>query len=828
MKPASRSLFRIARLASSFAAVAAGAALADPYPALSETTLDVGAGQVVALAVADLNHDGVQDIVAMTTVPMQFPGSDPNSVMVFMGRPDGSFSAPAQYPAPANAGGLAIADLNLDGNLDVVFGSPQAAGIMYGDGFGSFAPTALVQFSEFALFDSITSVVAASRDTSALPAACVSSGRCGRQAAVAIAGTVGSSPRATAILEWSAAPGMPLPASPSVEVLFSAPTVLAMNASGTWLPPDTSNGTDLFMSGNFNNTTVAALFPMSPYPVTQWIGTPSFALGADLNGDGLSDLVFNDGMGGLSVSLQGPQGLGIFGNAPPATFLPTNAMNSAVAGDLDGDGRVDLAGYAMTMSGYALAVLRGDGAGGFVSQEYYSNATPAVGFNSPIAVGKLGSLGFVVLPRGSQIAIVWYTPGGFTVSAGADQTVVAEGTFANIPLVGSVYPDAAATSYCWSLDGANCFATTKQATLSAPLGVTIATFSATNAAGQVFSSRVVLTVLSSPTALVGPPGPQGPAGLNGAPGAQGADGAPGPMGPAGPSGDPGAPGPMGPTGPMGPAGAVGPQGIAGPQGIPGAPGLVWLGAFDPAALYQANDAVSYLGSSYVALSSTSGIAPGADRGTFWSLLAAAGAPGPQGEIGATGPMGPKGDAGAVGPQGAPGATGPVGPQGVPGATGPVGPQGVPGATGPAGAKGDVGATGPIGPVGPAGPVGPVGPVGPQGAPGIVIDQTWSAYAALPLPSTTVISDFTPSGNLSITRIQGRVSVVPANCTTPLRVQVSDGAQVAVLPIAAASNDSGALSVPFGAGVPLTLSVLPASGCSTKTSQLNVVVQYRAR
>lgn len=60
------------------------------------------------------------------------------------------------------------------------------------------------------------------------------------------------------------------------------------------------------------------------------------------------------------------------------------------------------------------------------------------------------------------------------------------------------------------------------------------------------------------------------------------------------------------------------------------------------------------------------------------------------------------------------------------------------------------------------------------------------------------------------------------------MNLSDGTQTAVLPIAAASNDSGALAVAFTAGVPLRPSLLPPAGCSTKASQLNLVVQYRAR
>jgi hypothetical protein len=158
-----------------------------------------------------------------------------------------------------------------------------------------------------------------------------------------------------------------------------------------------------------------------------------------------------------------------------------------------------------------------------------------------------------------------------------------------------------------------------------------------------------------------------------------------------------------------------------------------------------------------------------------------------------------------------------------------------GLTGPVGGTGPQGDTGPLGPQGPkgdVGPTGPQGPAGPQGPPGTgtgtAVDQMWNAYAALSISSTTTISDFTPSGNVTLTRIQARVTTSPSGCNTQLRVQVTDGTQNATLPIASASNDSGPLAVPFNAGVPLRITLLPPSGCDNSARQMNVVVQYRAR
>jgi hypothetical protein len=169
----------------------------------------------------------------------------------------------------------------------------------------------------------------------------------------------------------------------------------------------------------------------------------------------------------------------------------------------------------------------------------------------------------------------------------------------------------------------------------------------------------------------------------------------------------------------------------GPQGVAGARGANWSGAWDALAAYQVDDAVTYQGATWVAVSPPEhGVPPG---GAAWQLLAAAGAEGAQGQQGPQGPAGPQGPQGVqgeVGPagpeglQGAQGLPGPMGPQGPVGAVGPVGPQGLQGIPGVAGPQGEAGPIGPIGPKGDTGAQGPqgvagaVGPQGPQGAQGV--------------------------------------------------------------------------------------------------------------
>jgi collagen type VII alpha len=131
-------------------------------------------------------------------------------------------------------------------------------------------------------------------------------------------------------------------------------------------------------------------------------------------------------------------------------------------------------------------------------------------------------------------------------------------------------------------------------------------------------------------------GATGPAGVNGV------DGQPGPMGP------------MGFNGAQGPAGQLGPMGVPGTPGIDGAPGqpgpagpigpslrfrgvyTIFGTAWGGGVYWNANDVVTYHGSSYVALNyinqacaNCSYPTPDVDP-TNWTLIAAAGTPGAAG------------------------------------------------------------------------------------------------------------------------------------------------------------------------------------------------------
>src|SRR5206468_498306 len=89
-----------------------------------------------AVAVGDLNGDGVADIAA--------PDALNNQVSVLLGTGSGSFGPAANFPVEANAApqSVAVGDLNGDGNPDIVTANTntQDLSVLLGTGSGSCGP----------------------------------------------------------------------------------------------------------------------------------------------------------------------------------------------------------------------------------------------------------------------------------------------------------------------------------------------------------------------------------------------------------------------------------------------------------------------------------------------------------------------------------------------------------------------------------------------------------------------------------------------------------------------------------------------------------------
>jgi hypothetical protein len=91
---------------------------------------------IVGIAVVDVSSDGQPDIIAADSYT--------NNVRVLLGSRDGTFAPAIAYAAGTSsyAGGLAVADINADGQLDVltVDATHFAVQVLLGKGAGTFAP----------------------------------------------------------------------------------------------------------------------------------------------------------------------------------------------------------------------------------------------------------------------------------------------------------------------------------------------------------------------------------------------------------------------------------------------------------------------------------------------------------------------------------------------------------------------------------------------------------------------------------------------------------------------------------------------------------------
>jgi hypothetical protein len=107
---------------------------------------DAGA-RPFAITAGDFNNDGILDLAIGSAGDPAV--QQPPAVALFLGQGDGTFQ-PAQYViaaasrvASARAGSIAAGDLNLDGNLDLVFSASSSIAILTGAGDGTFQATTI-------------------------------------------------------------------------------------------------------------------------------------------------------------------------------------------------------------------------------------------------------------------------------------------------------------------------------------------------------------------------------------------------------------------------------------------------------------------------------------------------------------------------------------------------------------------------------------------------------------------------------------------------------------------------------------------------------------
>lgn len=242
------------------------------------------------VATADLNGDGNLDLVVLLSQTYLAP----DGAMIYLGKGDGTFAGPTLYPAGPGAYSAAFGDFNGDGKLDIAItnrgdhGASVAGTIslLLGKGDGSFSVGSTVSVS--------TLLTMANQTLYTGPTNLV----------VADFNGDGKPDLATNLTACC--------------TFFTDYAVLLSNGDGTFQPPST-------------------------YP------SPTVSIAAaDLNHDGIADLILSHSTGGTGI-LPG-NGDGTF---QAEVAVSSISLNSLIAADFNSDGAADVVG----LYGFGVATL---------------------------------------------------------------------------------------------------------------------------------------------------------------------------------------------------------------------------------------------------------------------------------------------------------------------------------------------------------------------------------------------------------------------------------------------------------------------------------------
>jgi hypothetical protein len=361
--------------------------------ALRDATYGLG-----RIAAADLNHDGVLDLVALDR--------ELSVVKVLFGRGNGRFDTPISFVVGEQPVAVAIADWDRDGSLDLAYADSKGVRILWNHGDGTFAPASdAFDFPEDAS-DSVEALGAGDFDEDGeLDIALATVHGVSVLRGDGAHGFVPTSPTAVISTSGSLAVGdfnhdqhldvltmeeCARGASPTISVLLGAgdASLATPVPYGTSPCLTTSAFADVNRDGNLDIVADPALAVLGNHTggfdawamATAGTGGSVLALG-DWNGDGQLD---SAGLSDDLIVIRLGHGDGSFGGVP---VLPGFSNVSALAlGDLNDDGTLDVAAIAKiwnadntTSVSLALSFGRGDGTFDVVtSQAAPSGAFPTV------------------------------------------------------------------------------------------------------------------------------------------------------------------------------------------------------------------------------------------------------------------------------------------------------------------------------------------------------------------------------------------------------------------------------------------------------------------
>ena len=290
-----------------------------------------------SVAVADVNGDGIADLVLATTFD-RGNADNPGMASVILGNksPAGTFQTAVQYPTNASdPSSIAAVDLTGSGGIDLIvanFGSGSVSIFMHD-------PANPGHY-----------LAAVNVNTGGQPNQVVVGDLNGDGKPDLALADMSPSGNVIVLLQDAANPGH-----------FLAPTTLATGyvTPGVAIADVNGDGKPDLIAANFDsngNNGRVSVFLQDPANAGNFLARTDFPAGAqpqavkvaDVNGDGLSDVVVanrgpgSDGTGtfGASVLLQDPAHAGAF--LAPVTYATQPGSVDIAVGDLNGDGKLDL------------------------------------------------------------------------------------------------------------------------------------------------------------------------------------------------------------------------------------------------------------------------------------------------------------------------------------------------------------------------------------------------------------------------------------------------------------------------------------------------------
>ncbi len=331
------------------------------------TTVTVGQSPY-SIALADVNHDQHLDMIVGKTRYSNYYGD----VSVFFGDGQGNFQHSETIFTGCCPTDIEVADLNRDGHPDLAIarGDAEHVTLLYGNGTGQFAaplhiPVPGTQSISIAdlngdeHLDIVTAGDFARYDGRGFVSVLLADGSGGFAAAVPYDVAEGATAVELDDVDGDGVVDIVTANSGSVAI-----SVLTGNGNGTYQPAKNFRGAHY---GSLETTDFASLAMV------------------DLTGDGRRDLaLLNSRTAQLAVLIADGRGGFHVSNTYAVSRLEVQSLgNFLVAGDFNGDGRIDLA----VDDGHAMTILKGDGQGGFAAP--LSTAT-GVGFEVVLVVDVNG------------------------------------------------------------------------------------------------------------------------------------------------------------------------------------------------------------------------------------------------------------------------------------------------------------------------------------------------------------------------------------------------------------------------------------------------------